>query len=611
MHLLFAWPGLAATPKEVDAAIQLGAGYLKDLYKNAEPRQLRSGPNGIGPAALAGLALLECGTPHSDPSLRSITAAVRDASFTVTQTYQVSLCLLYLDRLGDASDGPLIQMLGVRLLAGQSGSGGWSYECTDAVSIADERDLRSALLSVELTAVAGKPSGKPAADAANKPGAAEKLHPEIARYQQRIAAPRGRARIDDNSNTQFGVLGVWAARKHAVPTEAALDLIEKRFLNTQTSSGGWPYSGSKPGSPSMTCVGLLGLATAIARREERRRPSGPAQAKGEAAPAAKAPADDRDRAVQKALAALGPVLAARGKGPRFVITGAATPGDRDLYFLWSVERVATLFGLDRIAGVDWYDVGAEELVAGQNLTGSWGRGGKGAEIDTAFAILFLVRSNLLQDLSYRLQKGGFTVELRSSPPRPGAAAGPTPPPAPSAKPGLPGEEPAPRRPNVTVIRPNSASSAEDPKKLADDLVSAQGLEWGAAVSRAKDAKGTAYTQALVLAIGRLEGDRAKQAREALAERLTRMTAETLRTMAKGDEAELRRASILAMAMKDDKTFIPDLIAALEDEDLVARAAHAGLKSLTGKDLGPSANSTGAERKAAVAAWKDWWALQKR
>ncbi len=53
---------------------------------------------------------------------------------------------------------------------------------------------------------------------------------------------------------------------------------------------------------------------------------------------------------------------------------------------------------------------------------------------------------------------------------------------------------------------------------------------------------------------------------ALAERLCRMSAATLRGMLKADDAELRRAAALACAMKDDKDHIPDLIAALEDKD---------------------------------------------
>src|SRR5262245_54652435 len=207
--------GTAATPKEIDAAVQKGTAYLKAQYKGLTPGQLAERGHGIGEAALAGLALLESGTPIDDPAVKAITAGVRDASFTQTQTYHVALSLLYLDRLDDPADVPLIQMLGVRLLAGQNPRGGWTYQCVDSVPPADERLLRSALTVTELKA-GGKPPPPAAGEAAKKPGVAGKLHPEIEKYIGRLASGR-RDRIDDNSNTQFGVLGVWAARKHGVP----------------------------------------------------------------------------------------------------------------------------------------------------------------------------------------------------------------------------------------------------------------------------------------------------------------------------------------------------------------------------------------------------------
>ena len=627
----------AATPKEIDEAIKSGADYLKDQYKGASTKQVTGGPNGIGAAALAGLALLESGTPASHPSVKAITAAVRDSAFTTRQTYHITLCMLYLDKLGDPADVPLIQMLGVRLLAGQSGIGGWTYDCVESVPLLDERALRSALLNPEPTSGNKQPAtpstanpGKNSLPGSSKPGAV-KLHPEVERYQNKLAAVRIQARIDDNSNTQFGVLGIWVARKYGVSVESALDLIEKRFVNSQMSTGGWPYAGSlKAGSPSMTCAGLLGLATAIGRREERMRSEAakvdaspknglgpPTQlAPDEKTTTPKALPDALDKAVQKGLASVGSALASttdgmgRGKGTRFLLNGGSL-GDRDLYFLWSVERVGVIYGLNKIGGIDWYEVGAEELVAAQNISGSWGRGGRGAEVDTAFAILFLVRSNPALELSNSLQRGFSTAELRSGP-APGSPKGPdSTPSATATKPTAPAEQTESRRPGVIVIRP-SGSKDEDPKVLAGELVKAMGLEWDSVLKKIRDDKGTANTQALLLAIGHLEGDRLALAREALAERLGRMTAETLRTMVKSQETELRRAAVLAMAMKDDKSHIPDLIAAiLDDEDLVVRAAKAGLKSLTGQDFGPPSPSTGSERKAAAAAWKEWLQLQKK
>ena len=146
----------------------------------------------------------------------------------------------------------------------------------------------------------------------------------------------------------------------------------------------------------------------------------------------------------------------------------------------------------------------------------------------------------------------------------------------------------------------------DPKAVAAELVAATDAEWDKALAKVRDAKGAAYTQALVLAIRKQEGDRLKSARAALAERLTRMTGETLRTMVKDEDAELRRGAALAMAMKDDKTHLPDLIAALlDDEEIVVRAAKAGLKNLSGQDFGPAPGANLTDRTHAAKAWLEW------
>jgi HEAT repeat protein len=91
-----------------------------------------------------------------------------------------------------------------------------------------------------------------------------------------------------------------------------------------------------------------------------------------------------------------------------------------------------------------------------------------------------------------------------------------------------------------------------------------------------------------------------------------MTPETLREMMKNDDAELRRAAVLAAAMKDDKAHVPDLIARLADDDeLVVRAARAGLKSLSdGRDFGPPPGATRLQRETSAKAWREWWAGRK-
>jgi vesicle coat complex subunit len=89
-----------------------------------------------------------------------------------------------------------------------------------------------------------------------------------------------------------------------------------------------------------------------------------------------------------------------------------------------------------------------------------------------------------------------------------------------------------------------------------------------------------------------------------------MTARILRGYLQDPDAEIRRAAVLASAMKDLRDHIPLLIERLDDgEPLVVRAAVAALKAMTNQDFGPASGATAEEHKKAVAAWKDWWSRQ--
>ena len=48
-----------------------------------------------------------------------------------------------------------------------------------------------------------------------------------------------------------------------------------------------------------------------------------------------------------------------------------SPKAINLYFLWSVERVAVLYNLPTIGKKEWYRWGAEILVANQKKDGNW------------------------------------------------------------------------------------------------------------------------------------------------------------------------------------------------------------------------------------------------
>jgi hypothetical protein len=110
----------------------------------------------------------------------------------------------------------------------------------------------------------------------------------------------------------------------------------------------------------------------------------------------------------------------------------------DLYFLWSLERVAVVYGLTTIGGKDWYSWGADVLLGAQAGVGSWNDSFAGP-VDTCFALLFLKRANVATDLTALLEKLGGARDpgapvMEHQPVVPGAVRAPTQDPA-AAEPG--------------------------------------------------------------------------------------------------------------------------------------------------------------------------------
>jgi hypothetical protein len=383
--------------------------------------------------------------------------------------------------------------------------------------------------------------------------------------------------------------------------------VERRFRATQNADGGWGYmlparraAGMMMGSASratMTCAGLLGvLAGHGAAADVRKRRDPKAE-----------PRDvSKDKVLKAGLAALGGVIGEPTGDPR-----KAAAAGRAYYFLWSLERVAVILDLKTIGKKDWYGWGAEVLLANQQGDGTW-RGEYGdCGADTAFALLFLKKSNLATDLSARIRGPGDAGEkvLRAGGVGAGGLKG-----GPALKGSGIGEKSGEGEPVTTSGKKSPGERSSRPRSTEESAVDrlAEGLvkdpeRRDELLEKLREGKGSAYTEGLAGVIPRLDGPARRKAREALAERLTRMKADTLRAYLKDEEPEIRRAAALACAMKDDKQFVPALIGLLDDpEPLVERAAHAALKALTREDFGPKSGADRDERDKAVAAWRAWW-----
>jgi hypothetical protein len=607
--LLVVWAPRARAVEQdlINKGVERGVAGLKQIQ-----REDGTWPhNEIGATALAGLALLECGVGPDDRSIQRATQAIRQASLTLKHTYSIALAILYFDRLGDPADVTFIESLTVRLLAGQTPNGGWSYTCPDPPPgevnrLTDHlRRLNDLIGRKELPRGSSEDKKPKEGTEAKKPRRTVKdLAPEVQAQLQALIRPANDAAITDNSNTQFATLALWVARKHGLPVDNALAGVDTRFRVSQNPDGGWGYSFAPRGrhaehsSATMTCAGLLGLAVGHGVLAELAKEK---DAKG------KAPDIAKDQALRAGLIALGSAIdhPVGKKGGLGQIPAAA---GKSYYFLWSMERVAVGLDLDTICNKDWYNWGAEILIVNQQPTGLWNGEYGGCGADTAFALLFLKRANFARDLTADL-KG----KLQDTVLRAGGVGGDSlkPPEGGGLKPAITGPDTDPSGAGPKDLRPAPLPDTES-GRLGKELIEASGAKQDQVLEKLRDSKGVVYTEAIASAIPRLDGDPKRKAREALAERLARMTTKSLTNYLKDDDAEIRRAAALACAMKESKEHIPQLIDLLRDsESTVVRAAVAALKDLTGQSFGPAPDATPAQRDEAIAAWQGWWKKQRK
>jgi hypothetical protein len=454
------------TQEEVNKAIERGVAFLK---KNQLATGAWENRHLIAYAALPALTLLECGVPASDPRISKAANLVRGQIKSAPRgsaTYELSLALLFLDRLGDPKDQKIIRGIALRLVAGQSADGGWSYQLpvlTPAeenqleqflektrpadldrmVQLADGRRLDPiAIVPPEQRPLEGVVQGpgsgsrsgsvvtqpsKPSATIPLPAGKSTERKKPLTEEEARKAATKLPPRLrtipavveattpakepkptfgSDNSNTQFAALALWTASRYGLPLERSLGALAKRSRRTQADDGSWGYLPIKNhrASPAMTGSGLIGLAVGHGLHTEAKKIKDDQVEKGIRALATH---------IGKPLGADRKVRVAPGRGVRRGRPGvvARPPVVRartsiNLYFLWTLERVGVIYNLRKMDEKDWYGWGAELLLDAQKPDGFWQEGGyPGAEkmLDTCLALLFLRRANFSTDLTTKLQ----------------------------------------------------------------------------------------------------------------------------------------------------------------------------------------------------------------
>ncbi|MCJ8331707.1 MAG: hypothetical protein MJH11_17225, partial [Lentisphaeria bacterium] len=163
----------------------------------------------------------------------------------------------------------------------------------------------------------------------------------------------------DNSNSQFAVMGIDAARRAGIPVnKAVLDNAKTYWKNFQNNDGSWGYSGQNRGMFSMTCAGVASVYLLGERLYSKPNACG-------------------DTVINKRILKGLENLAKNLKGKAARIQGR-------LYSLYALERVAIYLGLKEIGGVDWYRWGAEHIVNNDKIH---------TLSDKAFALLFLAKGS--------------------------------------------------------------------------------------------------------------------------------------------------------------------------------------------------------------------------
>jgi hypothetical protein len=175
----------------------------------------------------------------------------------------------------------------------------------------------------------------------------------------------------DNSCTQYGVLGVWAAARAGFdPGEKFWTTLSKHFRSCQVPDGGWGYVVGSPSTPNMATAGLASLflvfdmyhgKTPYSRTNPRTFTTGDAAE----------------------------VLKAIDRGMEWL--GKANADKEDGYYLYGIERTGVASGRKLIGGEDWFARGAGAILQAQQPNGSipLGRWG-GTAVSTSFCTLFLV-----------------------------------------------------------------------------------------------------------------------------------------------------------------------------------------------------------------------------
>ncbi len=354
-------PARAATPQEVDAAIAKAVDFLKKSQANgnweagAKPDFAKLDPKG-GPSeackyggltAIVSYALLAAGESDQSTAMSKATKWLMDNE--VRGTYasglrsQVWLLMPESKERNAARDRDKDFLLSSAIQKGnRTGFYGYSY---------------------------GAPSGP------------------LSLGEKRVPFPPGGPAADawfDRSNSQYGVLGVWALEQAGAEIpQKYWETIDKAWKAAQSNDGGWNYASNGNAEHERVSVTMTaaGVATLFITQDYMLKGMRWEPCKG----------GITNDHIENGLKYM-------DKHINEAITGG------NYYAMYGVERIGVASGRKYFGTVDWYQVGAEFLTRNQKGDGSWS-GNWGNVPDTCFALLFLVRGRapvMMNKLMYEI-----------------------------------------------------------------------------------------------------------------------------------------------------------------------------------------------------------------
>ena len=155
----------------------------------------------------------------------------------------------------------------------------------------------------------------------------------------------------DNSCTQYGVLGIWAAARAGFdPGDKFWTTLSKHFRSCQAADGGWSYIGPEGGStPNMATAGLASMflvfdmyhgKTPYSQKNPRTFTTGDAAE----------------------------VLKSIERGMDWL--GKSGGNKNDGYYLYGIERASVASGRKYFGRDDWFAGGAQAVLQAQQADGS-------------------------------------------------------------------------------------------------------------------------------------------------------------------------------------------------------------------------------------------------